>query len=466
MVLNGHRLIRTTNGRKWPFRNNTKKNQTRQYQPLEDERKPHLLADDTRTITTEEDANSPLRRPSYSRNKTKKSRSSRQPQQVKLSAPLQQETSSGSDQSSKQENPTTPSTATASSTASATASVTASATATPAATKSAQNGQAAKAARKKKKCKRGFETVAIVFDEDRLEGQLMVESLAKSKSNIIVVLSKFDSELANDLLKMKRVSVTFVDTTEPLKVAKAIEGADRAVMISKYWEKLKPDEEIRALALVEACEMNGISSLMLSTLEDTAHLRHTGLTSQIQPQANGLIEPKFRGMKTLRRAARKSHVRVSHMLTSYLDYRHSKASLCLISGGRGRPLNVISSNLDDPFLSKTRGTTKYFRKIMKLLKKHKIIVNLMFSSMMLVAMWNMVQHNYHTKKQQGLLENGQDHPLQMSVSDMVNSGVKTMACFQVVSSKMFHDNRRTAVMVAWMAVIAIIWWRTCNNFGH
>mmetsp|Transcript_5681 Transcript_5681/g.8756 ORF Transcript_5681/g.8756 Transcript_5681/m.8756 type:complete len:618 (-) Transcript_5681:272-2125(-) len=186
------------------------------------------------------------------------------------------------------------------------------------------------------------ETVAVVFNDDFGDGEVVARSLSVSGCNVVVILKSFNTLVASSLLKIPRVTVLVLDSTDTKKFMTVLEGIDRAIMMTKYWEKFESKrEERKALALITACHRVGVSQIIMSTVENVRPLKKRGIPSQV---SNDQL-PTFAGMKKVRRVAKKTKVQVLHMITSYRDYTKSDKSMCLLSAGKGTPVVIRSHSL-------------------------------------------------------------------------------------------------------------------------
>jgi len=168
----------------------------------------------------------------------------------------------------------------------------------------------------------------------------LVRGLAQNGSDAVVVVAivrVFTSKNAKELLEMPNVVVKVADLQDEAAVTRALDGVHRAFLCLHQWEEFTSRlEEDQARVVLRACAVNQVSHLVFSTFEDTKQLRNKGLKSQIVPDPQGRIQPKFRKMKPIKREARKCRIRLTHMITSYLDQEKSKKCLCLIMGENGK----------------------------------------------------------------------------------------------------------------------------------
>jgi len=187
----------------------------------------------------------------------------------------------------------------------------------------------------KKKRHRKKKDLVAVFNANTPEGGSIVRSLAAKKEyNVVAIVRVITSKNAKRLLRLPRVSVKVADSRHDSDgLAKAIRGADRCFLVTQFWEKFENAmEERQALTVLEACDKAGVEHLVFSTFEDTKQLRERKEKSQIVPDAEGTVTPKFRGMKNVRKLAKGLGIRTTHMITSYLDQETSRKSICLIQG--------------------------------------------------------------------------------------------------------------------------------------
>jgi len=183
------------------------------------------------------------------------------------------------------------------------------------------------------------ETVAVIFNDDIADGEVVTRSLSVSGCNVIVILRTFNTLVASNLLKIPNVTVLVLDSTDSKKYASMLEGVDRAILMTKYWEKFESKrEERKALALITACHQVGVSQIIISTVENVRPLKKRGIPSQVTKDQR----PTFAGMKKARRFAKKTKIQLLHMLTSYRDYTKSNKSMCLLSAGKGEPVVIRS----------------------------------------------------------------------------------------------------------------------------
>jgi hypothetical protein len=186
-----------------------------------------------------------------------------------------------------------------------------------------------------KKKRRKKRDLVAVFNANTPEGGSIVRSLsAKKEYNVVAIVRVITSKNAKRLLRLPRVSVKVADSTHDSDgLADAIHGADRCFLVTQFWEKFENAmEERQALTVLEACDKAGVQHLVFSTFEDTKQLRERKEKSQIVPDAEGKVTPKFRGMKNVRKLAKGLGIRTTHMITSYLDQEASRKSICLIQG--------------------------------------------------------------------------------------------------------------------------------------
>jgi len=179
--------------------------------------------------------------------------------------------------------------------------------------------------------------IVAVFNANTSEGKSMVRVLAKSGSQVVAIVRVFTSRNTKSLLKLgKNVVVKVADSHDEAALAKAVEGAHRAFLVTTYWDRFDSSlEEKQAFIVLDACASQNVHQLVLSSFEDTKVLREKGLKSQIVPRRDGTITPTFEGMKEFKEAAKERNIQLTHMCTSYLDQENSKKSLCLIVGENG-----------------------------------------------------------------------------------------------------------------------------------
>lgn len=162
--------------------------------------------------------------------------------------------------------------------------------------------------------------VVAVFNANTFQGASMVRALSKSGSSVIAIVRVFTSRKTKALLQLNHVVVKVADSHDLSALSKAVEGAHRAFLVTKSWDRFENFvEEKQALMVVEACSQKNVRHLVLSSFEDTKHLRQKGLKSQIIPKRDGTVQPTFEGMQTLKESARKRNVQLTHMITSYVD---------------------------------------------------------------------------------------------------------------------------------------------------
>ena len=180
------------------------------------------------------------------------------------------------------------------------------------------------------------ETVAV-FNANTPNGKALVRGLAQT-CHVVAIVRVFTSKNAKELLETAHVTVKVADLQDADAVIRALGGGvHRAFLCLRHWQEFSSQlEEQQARVVLNACAVNRVPHLVLSTFEDTKQLRKRGLKSQIVPDAQGRIQPKFRKMKPLKRQARLDRVQLTHMITSYLDQEKSKKCLCLIMGENGK----------------------------------------------------------------------------------------------------------------------------------
>ena len=191
--------------------------------------------------------------------------------------------------------------------------------------------------------------VVAVFNANTVEGGSMVRALARSGCQVVAIVRVFTSRNTKALLKLgKNVVVKVADSHDEAALAKAVEGADRAFLVTKYWERFDTNlEERQAYIIVNACASKNVQHLVLSSSEDTKELITKGLKSQIVPRRDGTIKPEFAGMKLLRKLAKARNVQLTHMITSYIDQVRSVSSpFCNIRSIVAQQSLLISMYLD------------------------------------------------------------------------------------------------------------------------
>ena len=179
--------------------------------------------------------------------------------------------------------------------------------------------------------------IVAVFNANKTDGSSVVRALSQSGATVVAIVRVFTSKNTKVLLQIPKVTVKVADALDAEAVENALKGVHRAFLCLPQWEKFDSKHEAeQAKLILKACITNHVPHLVFSTFEDTKQLREKGLTSQIVPDAEGRIRPKFEDMKVLKREARKNKVQLTHMITSYLDQENSKKSLCLIMGENGK----------------------------------------------------------------------------------------------------------------------------------
>ena len=179
--------------------------------------------------------------------------------------------------------------------------------------------------------------VVAVFNANTFEGASMVRTLSKRGSTVIAIVRVFTSRTTKALLQLNNVVVKVADSHDEAALSKAVEGAQRAFLVTKYWDRFENFvEEKQALMVVEACSQKNVHHLVLSSFEDTKHLQEKGLKSQIIPKRDGTVQPTFEGMQTLKELAQKRNVQLTHMITSYVDEVRmcvsKNVAICVVSG--------------------------------------------------------------------------------------------------------------------------------------
>eukprot|EP00543_Licmophora_paradoxa_P014203 CAMPEP_0202463966 /NCGR_PEP_ID=MMETSP1360-20130828/60157_1 /ASSEMBLY_ACC=CAM_ASM_000848 /TAXON_ID=515479 /ORGANISM="Licmophora paradoxa, Strain CCMP2313" /LENGTH=224 /DNA_ID=CAMNT_0049087061 /DNA_START=111 /DNA_END=785 /DNA_ORIENTATION=+ len=188
--------------------------------------------------------------------------------------------------------------------------------------------------------------VVAVFNANSPDGKSMVKALSEGGSNVVAIVRVFTSKHTQSLLNLPRVTVRVADSLDENDVQKALQGVQRAFLCLKYWEKFESEyEESQAYMVLRACATNGVKRVVFSTFEDTKQLRQQNRKSQIVPDANRKVHPKFEGMKDVKKEAKKMGVDLTHMITSFLDKETSKGSLCLLVGSNGKL--IVKPNLKE-----------------------------------------------------------------------------------------------------------------------
>lgn len=179
--------------------------------------------------------------------------------------------------------------------------------------------------------------IVAVFNANTPDGSSVVRALSKSGATVVAIVRVFTSKNTKALLQIPNVTVKVADTLDAEAVEKALKGVHRAFLCLGKWETFDSKiEQEQGTLILQSCIAAKVPHLVFSTFEDTKLLREKGEKSQIVPDAQGRIRPKFKDMKELKREARKSGVQLTHMITSYLDQETSKKSLCLIMGENGK----------------------------------------------------------------------------------------------------------------------------------
>lgn len=181
--------------------------------------------------------------------------------------------------------------------------------------------------------------VVAVFNANSPEGNSMVRALAAQGCKVVAIVRVFTSKNTRALVKLKNVTVKVADSHSQTELTIALVGVHRAILCTKYWELFASQlEELQAHMVLQACAKNHVPHLVFSSFEDTQLLKQQSKKSQLVPDKTGKIHPQFRGMREIQKEAKKAHVQLTHMLTSYLDQAQSKKSLCLIVGENGKLL--------------------------------------------------------------------------------------------------------------------------------
>jgi len=180
------------------------------------------------------------------------------------------------------------------------------------------------------------ENVAV-FHANSPDGRSVVQALSKSGATVVAIVRAFTSKNTKVLLQIPKVTVKVADVLEAEAVKNALKDVHRAFLCLPQWEQFESKHEAeQANLILKACITNQVPHLVFSTFEDAKQLRDKGLKSQLVPDSQGRIHPKFKDMKELKREAQKNKVQLTHMITSYLDKENSKQSLCLIMGENGK----------------------------------------------------------------------------------------------------------------------------------
>ena len=183
----------------------------------------------------------------------------------------------------------------------------------------------------------GDHEIVAVFNANTPDGSGVVRALSSSGATVVAIVRVFTSKNTKALLQIPRVTVKVADALDADAIEKALKGVHRAFLCLAHWEKFESKHEAEQAELIlKACITNKVPHLVFSTFEDTKVLREKGLVSQIIPDSQGRIRPKFKEMKELKREARKNRILLTHMITSYLDQANSRKSLCLIMGENGK----------------------------------------------------------------------------------------------------------------------------------
>jgi len=182
--------------------------------------------------------------------------------------------------------------------------------------------------------------VVAVFNANTADGSRIVRALSKSGAKVVAIVRVFTSRNTENLMTIPNVKIRVGGQLDEEAAVKALDGVDRVFLCLKYWERFTNDiERQQAEYIVKACIAKQVPNLVFSTFEDTKLLRASGYKSQIVPDTMGRIEPPmFTTMQTVKKLAKSKNVRLTHMITSYLDEEQSKKSLCLIVGENGKLL--------------------------------------------------------------------------------------------------------------------------------
>lgn len=191
-----------------------------------------------------------------------------------------------------------------------------------------------------------LERVAV-FNANTPEGSSMVRVLCQRKCHVVAIVRVFTSRTTKALLKLPRVQVKVADWTDKEDLIKAAEGASRAFLVTKYWERFDtPIEEKMCYLILEACVEVGVKHLVLNSYEDAEDLMFRSKKSQLVPTPDGKVYPQFVGMKKFKKEARAMGVQLTHMVTSYYDKENdgTKKALNLIMGENGKLIVLDQTN--------------------------------------------------------------------------------------------------------------------------
>lgn len=178
-----------------------------------------------------------------------------------------------------------------------------------------------------------------VFNANTHEGSTMVRVLSEKGLKVVAAVRVFTSKNTKALMKLRGVTVKVADWSDKASLLKVAEGCKRAFLVTKYWEKFDSKiEQQMCVNILQACGSVDppIKNMVLSTFEDTTELIRFKRRSQLVPDVDGKIYPKFEGMAAVDKMAKELKMQLTHMFTSYLDEKDRKKSLILIRGHTGR----------------------------------------------------------------------------------------------------------------------------------
>jgi len=184
-----------------------------------------------------------------------------------------------------------------------------------------------------------------VFNANSTEGCSIVRTLAKQGREVVAIVRVTTSRNVRQMVRLEHVTVLVADSLHDKQtIADAICGCSQVFYVLKYWEKFDGAlEEIQAFTIFDSCAIAGANWVIFATYEDASLLRRKRMKSQIVPRADGTVaEPSFAGLKAAKKHAAQLGIRVTHMITSYLDHKGKKRSLTLIKGEE--KLIVVSNN--------------------------------------------------------------------------------------------------------------------------
>jgi len=195
-----------------------------------------------------------------------------------------------------------------------------------------------------------------VFNANTREGSTLVRMLSAKGFNVVAVVRIYTSSAAKQLIKLKRVTVKVADVNNSEELLKAAEGCQRAFVLTKYWEKFDSKmEEQMATTILETASKANMGQLVLVNFEDAKDLKARGRKSQIIPDENGIVFPKFHGMKRIfKKAESLGNVQIVNMLTSYFDGEVTdkdgqkyKRSLVMLRTAKGKLIVEPNYEKDD-----------------------------------------------------------------------------------------------------------------------